>query len=61
MNNTITYNNLKNKLNRNKSNETLSLLIKFFLSKSPEYWNQRPDETYAVYTDLIEIEKNLNK
>lgn len=61
MNNTITYQYLKDTLLKNKTNQDLSALIEFFLSKPPEYWNKRPDEAYAVYTDLVDIEKTLKK
>jgi hypothetical protein len=59
MNNTITYQYLKDTLLKNKANQHLADLIKFFLSKPPEYWSTRPDEVYAVYTDLLEIENTL--
>lgn len=59
MNNTIIYNQLKDKLDRGKTNQQLEELISFFLSKPPEYWSKRPDEAYAVYADLLEIENSL--
>jgi hypothetical protein len=59
MNNTITYQHLKDTLTKNKTNQHLSDLVKFFLSKPPEYWSQKPEEVYAIYTDLLEIENAL--
>ena len=37
----------------------LAQMIEFFISKPPSYWGQRPDEAYALYIDISDIEKKI--
>lgn len=34
-------------------------LLKFILSKSPEYWSKHPDDFYSVNYDINEIHRIL--
>jgi hypothetical protein len=39
--------------------EQLSLLISFFCSQEPCFWNNHPEEFHAMYQELCEIKLKL--
>ena len=38
--------------------ESLIEMIKFFLSKEEDYWENHPEEVYSIYTELQVIIEN---
>lgn len=35
--------------------QSLAQMIKFFLSKTKDYWESHPEEFYSIYTELTLI------
>ena len=41
-----------------KELDSLEAMIKFFLSKTKDYWDRHPEEAYSIYTELALIFNN---